>query len=267
MSLDEVLYDDKQADLEIARHLAELAGPIALSYFRGDNRTWSKADGSPVSAADVAVDRAIRDELGRLRPEDGILTEEGEEVGAGQRRRWNIDPIDGTREFVAGRGDWGTNVALEVNGVITVGLMTWPVHRLRWWAQRGTGAFFHDRDLEPTQVHVSSRHALGECRLSAWPDVEPTGTSLRVRSVGTWVAPDMTLLPKLLAGELEAVFAMRADPWDFAPGVVLVEEAGGRFQDPAGGRSIILGSGIFSNGLIDEHVRQLLHQESTPTTT
>ena len=60
---------------------------------------------------------------------------------------------------------------------------------------------------------------------------------------------------------------MRADPWDFAPGVVLVEEAGGRFQDPAGGRSIFLGSGIFSNGLIDEHVRQLLHQESTPTTT
>ncbi len=95
MSLDEALHDDKQADLEIARHLAERAGPIALSYFRGDNRTWSKADGSPVSAADVAVDRAIRDDRGRLRPEDGILTEEGEEVGAGQRRRWIIDRSTG----------------------------------------------------------------------------------------------------------------------------------------------------------------------------
>jgi histidinol-phosphatase len=78
-------------------------------------------------------------------------------------------------------------------------------------------------------------------------------------------------LPKLLAGELEAVFALHAGPWDFAPGVVLIEEAGGRFQDPSGGHSIFLGAGIFSNGSIDEHVSLLLRgdprAEDAPTRT
>ena len=263
MTLHETLGDDGQTDFELAVHLAELAGPIALSHFRGDNRTWSKSDGSPVSTADLAVDEALRIELSRLRPRDGILTEESEEVRAGQSRRWIIDPIDGTYEFVAGRGDWGTNIALEIDGVITLGVVTRPVHRARWWAERGRGAFLEDGDLKPRRLHVSRRQVLGECRMSAWPDTEPTGTTARVRAAGTWVEPDMTCLPKLLAGELEAVFALQAGPWDFAPGVVLIEEAGGRFQDPSGGRSIFLGAGIFSNGAIDEHVSQLLRGEPT----
>jgi len=263
MALHETLGEDGVTDFELAVHLAELARPIALSHFRGDNRTWSKSDGSPVSTADLVVDEALRIELSRLRPHDGILTEESEEVRAGQSRRWIIDPIDGTHEFVAGRGDWGTNIALEIDGVITLGVVTRPVHRARWWAQRGKGAFLEDGDLKPRRLHVSRRQVLGECRMTAWPETEPTGTTARVRAAGTWVEPDMTCLPKLLAGELEAVFAFLAGPWDFAPGVVLIEEAGGRFQDPFGGRSIFRGAGIFSNGAIDEHVSQLLRGEPT----
>ena len=244
------------SDLQLALHLGAVAAPLALSYFHGLNESWTKSDGSLVSAADMAVDAALRDELTRLRPSDGVLTEESEEVRFGERPRWIIDPVDGTHEFIAGGTEWGTNIALELDDEIVLGVVTRPVQGTRWWAARGLGAHVQHGDEAPMRLAVSARSTLSECRLTAWPDDHPI--TRRVASAAGWAEADMTCVPRLLAGELEAVFALRAGPWDFAPAVVLVEEAGGAFRDLEGGRSIFQGAAVFSNGLIANHVARLL---------
>ena len=95
------------------------AGALAASTFRGENlKSWTKAGDSPVSEADIAVDRFLRERLTRLAPDCGWLSEETEDDRArlGGARLWIVDPIDGTRAYVAGRIDWSVSVALVENG-------------------------------------------------------------------------------------------------------------------------------------------------------
>ncbi len=148
-----------------------------------------KADGSVVTEADIAVERMLSAALTRHRPSDAVL---GEELGAvGQSsRRWIIDPIDGTMNFVAGRPDWGVHVALERDGEVIVGVVTRPVLGRRWWAGRGGGAYvgaLAGADV-PRRLRVSGVQELGEARVSGWlSDADPL--KARLRSLPSWVEP------------------------------------------------------------------------------
>jgi len=240
-------------DLELARHLAAVGDALALAFFdRGFRTTW-KHDGSPVTEADFAVDAAIRDELALHRPDDALLTEEGGASGAG-RRRWLVDPIDGTSWFVDHLPHWGVHVALEDGGEIVVGVITRPVLGLSWWAARGEGARRSDRE---TPLSVSTTSALGEAAVSGyvWPG-DPVVT--RVETVARWVStPSPTLA--LLDGEIDAIVSTGGYEWDHAPAVLLVAEAGGRFSDPLGGRRFDLRAGLYSNGLLHDELAGMLY--------
>ncbi|WP_433521112.1 inositol monophosphatase family protein [Nocardia pseudovaccinii] len=128
-------------DLALVHQLADAADNISMRYFSaGSIATQSKSDGSPVTVADYAIERAIRARLAQDRPQDCLV---GEEFGAhgSAARRWLLDPIDGTDNFAAGRSEWSTLIAVEGDReVLTAGISA-PAMRRRWWASRTAGAW------------------------------------------------------------------------------------------------------------------------------
>jgi len=140
---------DLAADLALARSLAAAADATARREHAAGVRTETKADGTPVTNVDLAVDRVLVDALREARAQDAILSEESGLHGA-SGRRWILDPIDGTFNLVAGHAHWGTHVALEVDGVVVVGVITRPMLGAHWWATLDGGAFA-DRGAGPTR--------------------------------------------------------------------------------------------------------------------
>ena len=226
----------------LARRLGEMAARIALPFFRANVGYELKADGSPVTEADLAVEQAVLGVLAVERPEDGVLSEEGGGREAWGVRRWLVDPIDGTAPFLAGETDWGTHVALEVNGEIVVGVITRPVEDRSWWAAKGRGAW-----VSPgRRVQVSTTASLEDARVGGY--TQPgSAWQQEVSGVGTWVEVGSPIL-WLIEGRLDAVLSEGGFEWDHAPGVVLLREAGGRFTDPQGGNRIDRRGGLYTNG-------------------
>src|ERR1700760_1265838 len=135
-------------DLAVALALADQADAVTLARFGAvDLRVDTKPDLTPVSDADHAVEKGLRETLSRVRPDDSILGEEfgGATTFAG--RQWIIDPIDGTKNFVRGVPVWASLIALLVDGVPQVGVVSAPALHRRWWASAGAGAFVVVRDI------------------------------------------------------------------------------------------------------------------------
>jgi histidinol-phosphatase len=242
-------------DLEFARRLAAVADELALEFFQRGVVTQRKPDGSPVSEADVAVERRLRELISEQRPGDGVLGEELGETGS-RGRRWVLDPIDGTSNFVARRPLWGTHVALEVEGEIVVGVITRPVTGASWWASRGAGAFRSAAGVE-RQLRVSGVNQLAESRVTLWTHSEDPSIE-RLSQGCRWMNPTLDSLLRVAEGEIDALIDRSGAPWDLAPAVVIVEEAGGHFSDRDGGRRLDLRDSCFSNGLIHGDLTRLL---------
>lgn len=246
-------------DLAFARYLARVASELALEHLQRGVTAQLKPDGSPVTNADVEVERKLRQLIAEHRPGDGVLGEELGESGS-LERRWVLDPIDGTRNFVERRPLWGTHVALELAGEIVIGVITRPVLGSSWWARRGGGA--HRTDGPPAsgerRLNVSNVGSLRSGRVSLWLyDPDPV-LEQRVTQHCQCVEPSLDSLLRLAEGHLEALVDSSGRPWDVAPAVVLVEEAGGRYSDHAGGRRLDLGGGRFSNGHVHAELEELL---------
>ena len=154
-------------DLELALEAVDIADRVTLSAFRSASLAVErKADRTPVTEADRATEAAVRQLISRERPSDGVLGEEMGTTGDGDRR-WVIDPIDGTVNFVRGLPVWATLVALEVDGVMDVGVVSAPALGRRWWAQRGYGAFAGPIGQPGGPIRVSSIANLAEAGISA----------------------------------------------------------------------------------------------------
>jgi histidinol-phosphatase len=240
-------------DLALALSLADEASALALDCLRAGVVTSQKPDGSVVTDADVAVERMLVAALASLRPFDAILGEELGAVGSGHRR-WILDPIDGTRGFIAGRSDWGVHIALESEGRIVVGVVTRPASSRRWWASRGNGAYVGQlATADPVRrLQVTERATLDDALVSGWlSDDDPARA--RLRSLPSFVEPrDLDEIIRVAEGQLDAlVDGTNSQIWDRAPLAVLVEEAGGRYRDRVGGQNLFLSGGFFTNGHID----------------
>jgi histidinol-phosphatase len=241
------------ADLNFAHKLAEVASDIAVEHF-GSSKSQTKADGTPVGEGDIAVDRALTRMIRSEYPADAILSEESEPVGFSSRR-WIIDPIDGTVQFLEGSDGWGTLVALEEDGEVVLGVVRMPLRSKVWWAVRGQGSWTgtvqdrHIEDMNP--LHVSQVDELSQSRMTVWPVEAQSELVQWVKSHARWEEPSAERVLELSAGDFEAVCGYAGGPWDHAPAVVLVEEAGGQFCDPRGGRRLDLRGGIYTNSKID----------------
>jgi histidinol-phosphatase len=240
---------------------ARAAGAIAMRYYRGSfDVTW-KADATPVTQADQEAERTIVEILGGAFPDHGFL---GEEFGAKgpQERRWIIDPIDGTRNFVRRIPVWAVLVGLEEAGEVTAGAIYNPVTDEMYAAYRGGGA-----SLNGERIHVSAiaemakatfLHAgLGLVRKAGWwPGFERLidGT-LSQRGPGDYLGYALVASGR---GEIYAELDLK--PWDLAPCKIVVEEAGGRFTDFEGRPTIYTGSALVTNGHLHDEVLALLRR-------
>ena len=252
---------DLADDLALALRLADAADAVSGPAFTGEAVVHElKADGSPVSATDVAVERGISEIVAAERPGDGVLGEEVGESGA-TARRWILDGIDGTVLFVAGVPGWSTQIALEVDGDPVIGVTTSGGDGRRWWAARGAGAW---RRIAPgagaESLAVSNRAELDGGRFSLIPPLDALTAERRrlvapVGAVATYVPPTEHGALFVAEGRVEACVQLGGGAWDFAALAVLVEEAGGRFSDLEGRRDIYGGGpALFSNGHVHDTV-------------
>lgn len=244
-------------DLSTALEVAEKAASLALDFFNQPIEAQLKEDGTPVTEADFAVERLLVEELAQRRPDDGILSEEG--AARQGRRRWILDPIDGTSNFARADPNWGTHLALEdASGELLVGVITRPALGGRWWATQGGGAHRNDPPSGARAIPLSTStvSTLTESRATVWP---PEDCEMRtaMEEVGCWVDPDWTALMKLLDGELDLIVVRHGDIWDHAPAVLLTREAGGHFRDRNGGSRLDLRGGFYTNGVIDPELTRL----------
>jgi histidinol-phosphatase len=230
------------SDLELALRLADAADAISLHRFRArDLLVETKPDRTPVTEADRAVEAELRNILHEERRRDAILGEETGASGSG-RRRWLIDPIDGTRNYSRGIPVWASLIALEVEGRVELGVVSAPALHRRWWAERGAGAH-----VAGDRIHVSAVRRPEDAVLCFALEQELPGLAARAwhaRAYGDFWS-HMLVAEGSVDGAIDAI---GVSVWDLAAVQVIVEEAGGTFTDFAGEHRVDGGSAISSNG-------------------
>jgi histidinol-phosphatase len=232
------------ADLGFALSLADDADALTLARFRAaDLRVETKADLTPVTDADRAVERAIRERVARERPGDGVFgEEEGDDGGA---TRWIVDPIDGTRNFSRGIPVWATLLALERDGELVLGVVSAPALARRWWAARDGGAFANGE-----RIGVSKVAKLAEASVSC-----TYARDLALLEPQVWHARglgDFWQHVLVAEGALDAAVDAKLALWDRAALEPIVVEAGGSVGSANG-------QFVTSNGLVQDAVAQCLN--------
>ncbi|GAA2515953.1 histidinol-phosphatase [Rarobacter incanus] len=251
-------YED---DLRLALVLADQVDAITTSRFRAqDLRVETKPDLTPVSDADRSAEEVIRSQLARSRGRDAIVGEEFGSTGHSDRR-WIIDPIDGTKNFVRGVPVWATLIALMEGDQVVVGVVSAPALNRRWWAAKGTGAYTgkslaRARRLAVSQVATLADASMSYSSLTGWRDagrlhqfVDLTLDVWRTRAYGDFWS-------YMLVAEGAVDFACEPELalYDMAALVPIVTEAGGKFTSLAGVPGPLGANGIASNGLLHDDV-------------
>ncbi|GAA0337408.1 MAG: inositol monophosphatase family protein [Micropruina glycogenica] len=252
-------------DLRLAHMMADNADSLTMSRFKAlDLQVTAKPDLTPVSDADVAVEDAIRRTLKTARPRDAVHGEEREDTGWGPRR-WVIDPIDGTKNYVRGVPVWATLIALMVEGEVVVGVVSAPALGRRWWASAGGGAFTGKTLLQGTPCRVSGVSDVADASLSyssvhGWVDsgrgqqfVDLMRACWRTRAYG-----DFWSYMLLAEGAVDIASEPELALHDMAALDVIVREAGGRFTNLDGADGVAGPGAVATNGVLHDAVVEQL---------
>ena len=251
-------------DLHLAIWLADVADSVTRARFRAQDLVIeTKPDLTPVTEADRDVERTLREVLAAERPDDAIV---GEEYGASAEgtssagRRWIIDPIDGTKNYVRGIPIWATLISLEVDGAGVVGVVSAPALHRRWWARRGGGAFVddglgdHARPIRVSAIDDLQDAQLSFAGLEDWDGIGRLDALIelgrrcwRTRGLG-----DIWSYMLVAEGGAEIGLDASVSLWDLSAPRMIVEEAGGRFTDLGGVATADGGDGIATNGLVHD---------------
>jgi len=252
-------------DLALALLMADRADALTRAAFTGEAVAFTaKHDGSPVTATDVAVEDALLRLVARARPDDGFL---GEETGLSNEgpRLWIVDPIDGTRSFVAGGRAWGTLIALADQGRLVVGVVSAPALGGRWWATAGVGAWAQRTGRAQRELTVTSAADLGTVRWVCHPSLEAMNPVDRelvgplIERCGLPITPTTHGALMVAEGEADFCLQLSGGPWDFAAFAVIVETAGGAFSYLDGSTELRpKGRAAFTNGALHPAVLAVL---------
>ncbi|TDU04313.1 histidinol-phosphate phosphatase [Streptomyces sp. 846.5] len=260
---------DYHDDLRLAHVLADHADSVTLERFKAlDLKIDTKPDLTPVSDADKAVEDLLRNDLKRARPRDAVMGEEFGSTGHGPRR-WVIDPIDGTKNYIRGVPVWATLIALMELGEggerPVVGMVSAPALNRRWWAAKGTGAFTGRSLTKASRIQVSDVAGLEDASfayssLTGWEErgrldafLDLSRTVWRTRAYG-----DFWPYMMVAEGSVDICAEPELSLWDMAATCVIVEEAGGRFTGLDGVPGVHSGNAAASNGLLHGELLQRL---------
>ncbi|WP_030274864.1 histidinol-phosphatase [Streptomyces sp. NRRL B-24484] len=261
---------DYHDDLRLAHVLADSADSITLERFKAlDLKVETKPDLTPVSDADKAAEELVRSVLQRARPRDAVMGEEYGLQGSGPRR-WVIDPIDGTKNYVRGVPVWATLVALLEEGIDgelqpVVGIVSAPALNRRWWAARNLGAYAGRSLAKATRIHVSEVSRVEDASfsyssLTGWeergrldPFLDLTRACWRTRAYG-----DFWSYMMVAEGAADIAAEPELSLWDMAAPCIVVQEAGGRFTGLDGVDGPNGADAVATNGLLHaEALRRL----------
>lgn len=248
-------------DLALALNLADTADALSHARFMATDLVVSmKPDMSEVTDADKAVETALRDRLATARPDDSIYGEEFGTVGE-STRQWIIDPIDGTSNFVRGVPVWSTLIALAVDGIPVVGVVSAPGLGRRWWGATGLGAFTRDIDGSERGIRVSVVNDLEHASVSMsgldrFDDARRLDNYL-VLMRRVWRTRDYSdAWPYMMVAEgiVDIAGELNMQPYDMAALFPIVQEAGGRITSMDGADGPWHGSALATNGLVHDAV-------------
>ena len=249
-----------EREADFIKRVAQEAGALALDFQRRGVTAEMKSDDTPVTAADRACEKLIVDEIGKAFPEDGVLGEEGANRKSQNGRRWIIDPIDGTRDFLRGIPLWAVLIGLEQNGEIIAGAANNPGQGAMCYACRGEGAWANGY-----RVHVSEASDPGQAVL-AFNGLHKPGVDRFADRLIPWARTFAAV--RSLGGSFDAILLSQgkadvwiepsASPWDLAPLKIMIEEAGGKFASFTGESTIYGGNAYACVPALEPHVKKLL---------
>ena len=254
-------------DSRLLKDTVREAGSLALSLFRTELKNWTKGASSPVSEADIAVNRLLENRLRSAAPEYGWLSEESadDEQRLERRRVWIVDPIDGTRGYLAGREDWCISVALVEDAAPLLGAVFAPASDEFFFAARGQGATRNDVRLQAT--------AGIEMDFSRVAGPKPLVERLNLTSGDIVLHPRIASLAlrlcRVAQGSLDAAFAGgQSHDWDLAAANLIVQEANGIMTSLSGDRILYNRRDVMHGVLVaaghDRHARIVSHFRSRP---
>jgi histidinol phosphatase-like enzyme (inositol monophosphatase family) len=251
---------EAQSLMQAAEAVARKAGDVALEFFRQGVAVEVKGDGTPVTVADRTAERTAREWIEARFPEDGILGEEFGETRPGAKRRWILDPIDGTKTFIRGVPLWGTLVAVAEGERILAGAAYFPPVGEMLVAAPGQGCWWNGRRARVSEVGELPRAVVlvTDERFQLHPErgVAWRGLAAKVGISRTWGDCYGYLL--VATGRAEVMVDEVLSPWDAAALQPIIEEAGGVFTDWKGARTSFGGNAIATNAALAAQARELL---------
>ena len=236
------------------------AGELSLGYQAQGVRPEQKPDLSPVTIADKEAEKLIVKLISEVFPDDGLLGEEGTERKSMNGRRWIIDPVDGTRDFVRGYDLWAVLIGFEVDGEVVAGVAHFPARKQMYSALKGSGAWLNEKPIRISEITEISQallcvNGLNTMRRQKFAPkiVDWMSRFWAVRSFGGALDAMM-----LCSGHAEVWIENTAKPWDLAPLKLIAEESGARFLNFDGGSSIAGGNAMICVPALEPAIRQFL---------
>jgi histidinol-phosphatase len=255
-----VIREEIRDLLDFAVDVAWRGGRATLAHYQTSFTAELKSDETPVTAADRAAERVMRNLIEGRYPEDGILGEEEGGWRSGAPRRWILDPIDGTRTFIRGVPLYGVLIALEADEETVLGVMHFPALGETVYAARGLGCWWNGRravvsevgTLEQALVLTTDVENIERCRdCRDWDQLRARAALCR-----TW--GDCYGYALVATGRAEAMLDPVVAIWDTAPLAPIIEEAGGVLTDWNGAPGPRGGSAIATNAALAQQVRRLI---------
>ena len=246
--------------LEAVTDVARIAGAVALRYFKSSLAVDTKGDGSPVTIADRSAEEAAREWIAARFPGDAVLGEEFGFSGDTRKRRWFIDPIDGTKTFVRGVPLWGTMIAVAQDDLVIAGAIYCPAVDEMVAAAVGCGCWYNGARCAVSQVSTleeatilvtDARFPYNPHRAERWKAL-----GAQVAVARTW--GDCYGYVQVATGRAELMVDDRLSPWDAASLIPIIREAGGVYTDWRGGHEVDGGDGVASNAVLSRPLRDAL---------
>jgi histidinol phosphatase-like enzyme (inositol monophosphatase family) len=248
--------------LEFSVRLAREAGEITKHYFRGTFAPERKEDDSFVTIADREAERHIRSTIEKAFPDDAILGEEEGEKPGESRRRWIIDPIDGTFAFVHGVPFFGVMIGLEIAGEPVLGVVNLPALNEIIYAARGSGCFWNGQTARVSETSGLESALLLATNFNASRahTFSPALEDLRQRAHTSRTWGDCYGHMLVATGRADVMLDPIMNIWDCAALLPIIEEAGGRFTDWNGSRTIGGGNAVSTNGALFDEVMETIRK-------